>query len=438
MPKGFYLLIAAQFFSALADHALLFVSIALLEVHGIAGWWAPLLRFFFVASYVALAPFVGPLTDAVSKPRLMATTNAAKALGVFAMLATVHPALAFGFIGLASAFYTPAKYGLVTELVKADRLVAANGWIEVSAVGAVLLGAALGGFLVSGQLRPLNDGLNATLGAMFPGVIEPVPYLFSLLVLLAFYTVAGLLNTWIPASGERHPHPGVDPYRLMRDFYGASRTLWRDREGGMSLAITTVLWSAAATLQFVVLRWSVDVLALPLSQAAYLQGTVAVGVVLGATMAGRSVRLDSAYRVMPIGVLLGLLVLAATWVDRVLFAVPLLLAVGGLGGLLLVPMNALLQHRGYRLLSSGRSIAVQAFNENLSVLVSLGLYAAVLAAGAPIVNVLAGIGSTVAVVFLLLLLRWRHTAAKDHRWSAPESLGGQAREHPRRGARADR
>jgi hypothetical protein len=407
MPKGFYLLIAAQFSSALADNALLIVAIALLEVQGLPGWWAPLLRFSFVASYVLLAPFVGPLADALPKPSLMAWMNAAKALGVLGMLAAAHPALAFGVVGLAAATYAPAKYGLVTEMVKPDNLVAANGWIEVSAVGAVLLGAVLGGFLVSDHVRAIDSVLNAALLTSFGNIFYAVPYLFSLLVLLLVYALAGVLNARVPTSGARYARPSIDPSQLVRDFYAANRILWCDREGGLSLAVTTVLWGVAATLQFAVLRWSIDVLGLELAHAAYLQGTVAVGVVVGAGLAGRSVRIESVHRLLPVGVLLGLLVLSVTLIDRVALAVPALLVVGGLGGFLLVPMNALLQHRGFRLLSAGRSIAVQGFNENLSVLCSLGLYSLVLAAGAPIVGVMIGFGITVAIVLALLLLRLR-------------------------------
>jgi MFS family permease len=409
MPKGFYLLIGSQFLSALADNALLIVAIALLEVQGIPGWWAPLLRFFFVASYVVLAPFVGPLADAVPKPRLMAWMNATKALGVLAMLAAAHPALAFGIVGLAAAAYAPAKYGLVTEMVASDQLVAANGWIEVSAVAAVLLGAVLGGFLVSDHVRAVDAILDSVLFAARADSGDGVPYLSSQLILLLVYASAGVLNVRVPPSGARYPRAGIHPVALVRDFLASNRTLWRDREGGLSLAVTTLLWGVAATLQFAVLRWSVDVLGLSLSHAAYLQGTVAVGVVIGAGFAGRNVRIESVHRLLPAGVLLGLLVLSVTFIDRVVLAVPVLLTVGALGGFLLVPMNALLQHRGYRLLSAGRSIAVQGFNENLSVLCALGLYTVVLAAGAPIVRVMVGFGLCVVIGLTILLRRWQTT-----------------------------
>jgi LPLT family lysophospholipid transporter-like MFS transporter len=314
----------------------------------------------------------------------------------------------------------PAKLGLVTEMVNADRLVAANGWIEVSAVGAVLLGTVLGGYLVSEPVRSLDGMVNAALLARLPAGSEAVPHLFSLLVLLALYAVAGVLNVRVPPSGARYPRPGLGFLRPVRDFYAANRTLWRDREAGLSLAVSVVLWGGAAALQFGILRWSVDVLGLELAHAAYLQGTVAVGVVAGAGLAGRNVRIESVHRLLPAGVLLGLLIVAVTFIDRASIAVPILLAIGALGGCLLVPMNALLQQRGFRLLSSGRSIAVQGFSENLAVLVSLGFYTTVLAAGAPIVAVMIGFGILIAVGLAMPLRNWQGGEASRKR-KAPHS-----------------
>jgi len=243
--------------------------------------------------------------------------------------------------------------------------------------------------------------------------IRPGSVVGALVLLLGIYALAGALNIRVPPTGARYPRPALGLARLVRDFHATNRTLWRDREGGLSLAVTTLLWGVAATLQFAVLRWAVDVLGLPLAHAAYLQGTVAVGVVIGAGVAGRSVRIEWVHRLLPAGVLLGLLVLSVTFVDRVALAIPVLLTAGALGGFLLVPMNALLQHRGFRLLSAGRSIAVQGFNENLSVLISLGLYTLVLAAGAPIVGVMVGFGIAVTIALAVLLLRWQ--AALDAR-----------------------
>jgi MFS transporter, LPLT family, lysophospholipid transporter len=395
MPPGFHLLIAAQFVSALADNALLIVAIARLQDAGLPAWWAPLLKFSFTIAYVVLAPGVGPLADAVPKARLMMAMNALKVLGVAALLAGLNPLLAFAVVGVGAAAYAPAKYGLLTELVPPRQLVVANGWIEVSTVCAILLGVVLGGALVS---QPAA----AAAAVWLPG-LGPLDAAATLL--LGVYALAALLNLGIPASGVRMRRAHRSSRSLVRSFVRAQRRLWADAQGCLSMSVTTLFWGAAAVLQFAVLKWAVDHLGLSLGQAAGLQAVVAVGIVAGAALASRLVALADAARVLPLGVLMGLLVPLAGLVTHWLAAVPLLLVVGALGGALVVPLNALLQHRGHTLLSAGRSIAVQNFNENLSVLVMLGVYAALLWLQVDVRWLMAGLGLLVAVC--VAALQWR-------------------------------
>lgn len=385
MPRGLAALIAAQFASALADNALLIVAIALLEQQGWPGWWAPLLKVGFMASYVLLAPFVGPLADAWAKGRVMAAMNLVKVGGVLLLLAGVHPVAALTVVGFGAAAYAPAKYGLLTELVGPQQLVAANAWIEVSVVCAALFGAVFGGALVGPWLQQ-------------PG------YVASLLCLLGVYALASALNLGVPDSGARYPRAAWQPRALWRSFRRANGTLWRDAEGGLSLAATTIFWGVGATLQFAVLRWAIDELGLSLDRAAALQAAVAVGVVVGAGAAGRWVPLRHARRLLAAGVLLGLLMPVLASVDGVALAVPLLALVGAVGGVMVVPLNALLQHRGFVLLSAGRSIAVQGFNENLSVLAMLAGYATLQALEVPIVTTLWGFGLAIAAAIGVLML----------------------------------
>ena len=399
MPRGFHLLIAAQFFSALADNALLIVTMAVLVQRDMAPWLAPMLKFGFTLAYVVLAPVVGPLADAMPKARLMAWMNGVKVLGVASLLAGIHPVAGFCIVGLGAAAYAPAKYGLVTEIVPAHRLVAANGWIEVSVVCAVLLGTVCGGLLVS----PWWLGSGAISHAVQAGA--PDALWVSLASLLAVYALAAVLNLGVPDSGARYPGRSIHPLAMVRDFIGANRVLWRDREGGLSLAVTTLFWGVGATLQFVVLRWASEQLRLPLSQAAYLQGVVAIGVVAGAAIAGRYVPLAAAPRMLVFGVLLGLCMPLLAVVDSLALAVPLLVVVGAVGGLLVVPLNALLQHRGCQLLTAGRSIAVQGFNENASVLALLATYAALVALDLPLRTLMSGFGLAIALAIMLLMLR---------------------------------
>lgn len=409
MPRGFHALIAAQFCSALADNALLIVTIALLTRQELPAWWAPLLKFGFTLSYVALAPWVGPLADAVPKARLMAWMNGVKVLGVLTLLMGWHPVASFVVVGFGAAAYAPAKYGLVTELVGPERLVAANGWIEVSVVCAALLGAVLGGLLVSPWL--LAHAAVTQLAAHAAALVGPQAGTLaaSLLLLLLVYALAGLLNLGVPDSGARYPASSLHPIALVRDFRAANRTLWRDRDGGLSLAVTTIFWGLAATLQFAVLRWAAEVLLLPLDRAAYLQAAVAVGVILGATAAGRWVALHRAKRMLWAGVALGLCMPVIACTDQLALALPLLLGVGAVGGLMVVPLNALLQHRGHTLLSAGRSVAVQGYNENASVLLMLGAYAGLLALEWSVVKLMAVFGLAIAAAMLLLIWRERRS-----------------------------
>jgi MFS transporter, LPLT family, lysophospholipid transporter len=398
LPRGFGLIIGAQFASALADNALLIVAIALLMQQGFAPWWAPLLKVGFMAAYVVLAPWVGPLADAFAKGRVMAVMNVVKMLGLALLALGLHPVAALAVVGLGAAAYAPAKYGLITEMAEPEALVKANGWIEISVVSAALLGAVLGGALVSplwlaSGLAEFCDGLNLPADKLTG----------SLAALLAIYAVSSGLNAGIADNGRRQRSVAHDPLTLLREFRAANRLLWRDREGGLSLAATTLFWGVGATLQFAVLRWAGEALALPLSQAAYLQAAVAVGVIVGAGAAGRWLALHQARHGLWAGVALGLLMPVVAQVDDVALAAAMLALVGGVGGAMVVPLNALLQHRGATLLSAGRSIAVQGFNENLSVLVMLAAYAACEAAGVAIGVTLSGLGVVVATAIAVLI-----------------------------------
>lgn len=398
LPPGFGLVIGAQFASALADNALLIVAIALLAQQGFAAWWAPLLKFGFMAAYVLLAPWVGPLADAFAKGRVMAAMNVVKMAGLGLLAFGLHPVAALAVVGLGAAAYAPAKYGLITEIAEPAALVKANGWVEISVVSAALLGAVLGGALVSPMW------LASSLADWCDGLDLPADKLTgSLAALLAIYAVSSLLNAGIADSGHRRRSASHDVGALLREFRTANRRLWRDREGGLSLAATTLFWGVGATLQFAVLRWAGEALALPLSQAAYLQAAVAVGVIVGAASAGRWLALHQARHGLWAGVALGLLMPVVAQVSDVATAAVVLALVGAVGGAMVVPLNALLQHRGAVLMSAGRSVAVQGFNENLSVLGMLAVYAGCEAAGVPIGVTLSGLGVLVAVAIAGLI-----------------------------------
>jgi hypothetical protein len=370
MKRGFYTIMAAQFFSSLADNALLIATIAMLTAMKSPEWMKPLLKEFFVLSYVLLAAFVGAFADSMPKGRVMLVTNVIKIIGCGMLFINVHPLLAYAVVGFGAAAYSPAKYGILTELLPAEKLVAANGWIEGLTMISIILGTVLGGALVNPEIAA------ALLRFDFPmidtGVDTPVEA--ALAVIMAIYILATLFNLRIPNTGACYARQEHSPMRLLADFAHCSRVLWNDKLGQITLSVTTLLWGAGATLHFIVFKWAEKSLHMPLDKSSVLVGVTAIGMALGATGAARYIPLKKSLTVMPLGIAMGLTIISMIFVTSVWVAYPLLLLIGALAGFYVVPMNALLQHRGHVLMSAGHSIAVQNFNENISILVMLGLY----------------------------------------------------------------
>ncbi len=403
MKRGFYTIMAAQFFSSLADNALLIAAIALLiEMHA-PEWMKPLLKLFFTVSYVMLAPFVGAFSDSMPKGRVMFVTNLVKIVGCLLMFFTVHPLLAYAVVGFGAAAYSPAKYGILTELLPPEKLVAANGWIEGTTVASIILGAVLGGALISAPVA--SKMLAIDVPWIDTGIDTPAEA--AILTIVLVYALAALINLRIPDTGARYPQQSRNPWRVMRDFVECNKILWRDKLGQISLSVTTLFWGAGATLQFIVLDWARYALDMPLSRAAVLQGIVALGIAAGAVLAARVVRLRDSLRVLPVGVAMGIVVPCMTLVGTQAAAFPLLVLIGALAGFFVVPMNALLQHRGHVLMSAGHSIAVQNFNENLNILLMLGLYSLLVRLELGVNLVIVMFGAFVALAMVLVIRRHR-------------------------------
>lgn len=371
MNRGFYTIMAAQFFSSLADNALIFVSIGLLTAMKAPASLTPLLKLSFVLFYVLLAAFVGAFADSMPKGRVMFTANLIKVFGCCLIFFGAHPLIACTVVGFGAAVYSPAKYGILTELLPAEKLVAANGWIEGLTVMSIILGAAMGGALVSAH----GSAWLMTLDVPYIDTGIDSPTKGQLAVLIGVYALAAGFNLRIPDTGARYEHQERNPAKLIADFADCSATLWKDKLGQISLAVTTLFWGAGATLQLIVLEWAKRSLHMSLDKATGLIGVVAIGSAIGAAMAAKMIPLKKSLTVIPLGVIMGLIVTSMTVVYSLTIAVPLLLIIGLLSGFFVVPMNALLQHRGHVLMSAGHSIAVQNFNENLSILTMLALYA---------------------------------------------------------------
>ena len=420
MNRSFYIIMAAQFFSSLADNALLIAAIALLAQLNAPAWMTPLLKLFFVLSYVILAAFVGAFADSRPKGNVMFITNTIKFVGCVVMLFGSHPLFAYAIVGLGAAAYSPAKYGILTELLPPEKLVAANGWIEGLTVGSIIMGTVLGGVLISSTVS--QSLLSFDIPAFDTGIDTPAES--AIMIIMMIYVVAALINLRIPDTGARYVSQKTNPIELVKDFAVCFKTLWNDRLGQISLAVTTLFWGAGATLQFIVIKWAQVALHMTLSQGAILQAISAVGVAGGAVWAAWRVPLRHSLSVLPYGIAMGLVVCVMAVYnsdmlpDTVLWTVGklqvnlnlipayfLLILVGWLAGYFVVPMNALLQHRGHVLMSAGHSIAVQNFNENISVLVMLLVYSLLIWLDASVQYVIIGFGIAVSLIMWMVIKR---------------------------------
>ena len=350
MKKGFYTLLVAQFFSALADNALLFAAIVLLAELNSPDWHTPLLQQFFVISYILLAPFVGSIADAFPKGGVMFFSNSVKVVGCLAMIFGVPPLYAYGIVGIGAAAYSPAKYGILTEMLPSHLLVKANGWMEASTVTAIIAGAIIGGKLASDD-----------------------PH-FAMRIITGLYIAAAFFNYFIPKLPIEIKLESKSAFYMLRDFWHAFITLWKDPLGQVSLAVTTLFWGAGATLRLVVLAWAAVALNLDIEQSTQLIATVAIGIAVGSAVASRYITLEGSTKVLPAGIIMGLLVVLMAFVSNWYVAALLLFFIGALSGFFVVPLNALLQHRGHHLIGAGHSIAVQNFNEHIGILIMLGFY----------------------------------------------------------------
>jgi hypothetical protein len=338
------------------------------------------------------------------KWRVMFISNTIKIVGCIMMFFSVHPLIAYAVVGLGAAAYSPAKYGILTEYLPHRLLVVANGWIEGLTVGAIILGVVIGGLLIKPEIA------YSILSFDFPVIDTGIDTTREMAVAIVgvLYLIASIFNLYIPDTGVDHKALKKNPFYLIHEFNHCLMLLWRDKLGQISLAVTTLFWGAGATLQFIVIKWSEVALGLDLSKSSMLQGVVAVGVAIGAIAAAKFITLRKSVRVIPLGIAMGIIVLVMNFVHDVRIAVPLLIVIGALSGFFVVPMNALLQHRGHILMGAGHSIAVQNFNENLSILAMTGLYYVMIRNDVSIYVVVTLFG--LCVSGLMYLIRKRHLA----------------------------
>ena len=410
MKRGFFTIMSAQFFSSLADNALFVAAVQLLISNGAPSWQSAALVPMFALFYVLLAPFVGAFADALPKGRVMLISNAIKIVGCLMMLFGAHPLMAYAIVGLGAAAYSPAKYGILTELLPASQLVKANGWIEGLTIGSIILGVLLGGQLVGPHIAPHLLALE--LPGLSLGIDTPAQAAIASLVLL--YIIAAVFNLYIPRTDAPLQPLPAQPLALVRDFSECNSRLWADKLGQISLATTTLFWGVSGNLRYIVLAWAAAALGYGTTQASSLVGVVAIGTAVGAVVASVMMKLDQATRVIPLGVAMGLLVVLMNVIDNVWLAAPFLMVLGGLGGFLVVPMNALLQHRGHNLMGAGRSIAVQNFNEQACILALGAFYTGMTRGGLSAFGAITIFGLLVAGT-MGLIGRWHQRNTVQHR-----------------------
>jgi MFS transporter, LPLT family, lysophospholipid transporter len=409
MKKGFYTIMAAQFFSSLADNALFVAAVELLKSSGAPAWQPAALVPMFALFYVVLAPFVGAFADALPKGRVMFLSNSVKVVGCLMMLFGSHPLVAYAVVGLGAAAYSPAKYGILTELLPPSQLVKANGWIEGLTITSIILGVVLGGQLMGHHIAP--HLLAIDLPGFDCGIDTPAEAAISTLVLL--YAIAAWFNLRIPRTEAPLQSLASNPLELARDFLVCNRRLWQDKLGQISLATTTLFWGVSGNLRYIVLAWAGAALHYDTTKASALVGVVAIGTAVGAVAASVKMKLDKATAVIPLGVAMGVLVLGMNFLTDIVIAVPFLILLGGLGGFLVVPMNALLQHRGHNLMGAGRSIAVQNFNEQACILLLGFMYAGLTNSGLSAYGAISAFGIVVAISMLLIGM-WHRRNLRQH------------------------
>ncbi len=404
MKRGFYTIMAAQFFSSLADNALLVAAIEMLRTSGAPAWHIPALTPMFALFYVLLAPFVGAFADAVPKGKVMFVSNAIKVAGCLMMLFGAHPLMAYAIVGLGAAAYSPAKYGILTELLPNSQLVKANGWIEGLTIMSIILGVLLGGQLVGKVVS--RHLLSFDLPLIDTG-IDTAPEA-AISVIMFLYVAAAAFNLRIPRT-EAPLQPFAHGIAAMvRDFSSCNARLWSDKLGQISLATTTLFWGVSGNLRVIVFAWAAAALGYTTTQASSLVGVVAIGTAAGAIAASLRVRLDQATGVMPLGIAMGVLVIGLNFITNAWVAAPFLILLGAIGGYMVVPMNALLQHRGHNLMGAGRSIAVQNFNEQACILGLGAFYTGMTRMGMTAFTSIAIFGVVVAGT-MWLIRRWHAT-----------------------------
>jgi len=382
VSRGVRVLLGAQFLTAFADNAILFTAIAMLffdhDAPPRAAWYVPALQASFLVAFVALAPWSGPLADRRPKPHVLLIGNVLKAIGAALMFAGVEPMAAYALVGAGAAVYSPAKYGILPELVGSDRLVRANGWIEGSTILAIVLGTVVGSRVADRSVS------------------------FALLMVIACYAASAAAALALP----RLPAAQADAAAGIRTFVGRMRTLFETSTWRFSMLGNALFWASAAVLRLLLVAWApVVLLTANASDVADLTLFLALGIVVGALLVPHLIPIERLRRARLAAYAMGVCILVFSLVGSAWPARAVLFAIGICGGMFLVPINAALQNIGHRTIGSGRAVALQSFFENSAMLTAVAIYTAAVGAGAqPVHSILVG---GVLVLIATTLVSWR-------------------------------
>ncbi len=379
MPKDLYRVLVAQFLTAFADNAVLFTAITMVMVDSSVGsWYIPALQAAFLLAFVVLGPWVGRYADAYSKPKVMLLANVIKGSGVALLIAGLEPLLAFIIIGTGAALYSPAKYGILPELVDAQVLVKANGWIEGSTIIAILSGTLVGAALSEYSIN------------------------FSLFLVMLFYIASAVVAKLVVHSYVVGRREGA----VLKGFFMQMKRLLRTPRARFSTLGVSLFWSAATVLRLLLVAWAPVVLLMTsTTDIALLTMFVAFGIAVGAVLVPRLIPMAYLRRARLAAYGMGMVIIVLSMVGDAWLARLALFMAGVCGGLFVVPINAALQEIGHKTIGSGGAVAIQNFFENFAMLLASGTYALIAGAGVDPVATMIWLG--VLVVILTVLVSWR-------------------------------
>jgi LPLT family lysophospholipid transporter-like MFS transporter len=380
--RGMFATLGAQFLSAFGDNALLFAALALVRQENYPAWSGPLIQAFFVGAYILLAPFVGVFADARPKGRVMLYANTFKCVGGLGLCLHVNPFASYALVGAGAAANSPAKYGILSELVVPAQLVKANSLLEASTIAAILLGAIAGGKLTDWSIEG------------------------ALTAITACYAAAALSAILVPCVKQRVvPTINYSVVPIVKSFALKTRSLLKSRNARLAVIGTSLFWGAGAALRFLVIAWvPVALKVTNNSLPGFLTGMVAAGIVVGAALAARFVRLQHVHRALPAGILIGFGVCLLPLVTTQPLAFAVMAFVGICSGFFVVPLDALLQKEGNGGVGAGAAIAIQNMFENLGMLALVSGYSAVVFLNAPVNTIAVGVGAFIALSMATLTL----------------------------------